>query len=322
MKNALIKQLGVALITGGLAVSASAANFFLDRGVDWGGDADGDSLTGDIAQLGYTGTLATSFYFGPVAPGTVVIDTNIGMAGVFASGSYTALDTVTSVSLSNTPTFGQKNINNLNPLTTGVDDTEGYGPGVASGYQFFYEYVIVGAINAAGTAVDFTSGFFNLFMVDNGAFGSPILGGARQVLKINVTGSALQLANQNIFGEVDYSWCDPVPGCSTEVQNLFNDSASGQSFFDIWSASVPPPVISFVLDTNVDPPIPTASQLVFFADCSAVSGVEGGCAVRQTTLDGSASFAVPEPATLALAGLGLLGMGVVNRRKSAKNGTV
>lgn len=312
----MFKKLSAAVLTAGMAMSASAADFFIDRGTDWSLIPDGDSVTANIKQLGITGTLATSYYFGLPAPGTVVIDTNVAaaMAGTFASGNYLSING-TPVTLNNTPSFGERDVDSLNPLVTGLNDTEGYG--FPLGYRFFYEYTLLGAVNAAGNAVDFTSGFFNLFMVDLNLGGVPQMAGARQVMRVNVTGSLTQAANLNVFGNVDYSWCDPVPGCSTEVQNLFNDVATNDSFFNIWKSSTPPPVISFVLDTNVDPPVPTASQLVALADCSALGAGPVGCLVRQTTLDSSVTFAVPEPGSLALIGLGALGLGLRRRKPRA-----
>ena len=309
----MIKQIGAVVLMSGLALSASANEFFLDRGVDWAFNPDGDSTTANIQELGYSGTLATSFYFGALGPGTPVIDTNFGMLGVIPNPAPLLYTTIggPKVPLRGTPLFAQQNIDTINPLTPGVDDTEGYG-GSPLGFQFFYQYKLFGAINPTGTGVDFTSGFFNVFMVDNNALGAPLLGGARQVLKVNVTGSNIQLTNLDIFGEVDYSWCAPL--CTTETKNLFNDVATGDSFFNLWSR-VPPPVISFALDTNVNPPIPTANQLVFRPDCSSVSGAPGPCLVRQTTLDGSATFKVPEPGTLALVGLGVLGLGLRRSKK-------
>lgn len=314
----MLKHLSIAVLAGGLSLSASAGQFRIDTGVDF--NADGDSITGAIDELGYSGTLATSYYFG-LTPGSTVIDTNIGsiLAGTFASGSYATIGGP-SASFSNSPLFAQRDIDALTPLTGGLDDTENFN--FPNGFRMTYEYMLVGAINATGTAVNFTGGYFNLFLWDTNAGGAPIAGTDRQILQVQVTGSQLDLANQFIFGLVDYGWC--APACSAEVQNFFVDETTGQTFFDIWDSAVPPPQINFTLDTNVNPPVPTLDQLVLIdgsqaglaADCSALGAPPGTpCLMRQTTLDGSAVFNVPEPGTVALLGAGLLGFGALRKRR-------
>lgn len=301
----MLKKLGLAVAIGSFATAAMAEPFFINIGKDGGSAPDGDSITADINELGYSGTLATSFYFGdPSVNGTPVVDTNILPVFGFTPGAKTSING-TPVNLKNVTSIAERNIDSLNPLATGIDDTEGFGLGISNGWTLTYSYTLQGQVNLAAGGVEFTSGFFDVFYQDLNAAGG--LNGAEiQVAKILVTGSDVQAANLNIFGEVDYSWC--APACGAFVENFFNDSASGESFYNIWSSSVPPPTINFVLDTNVNPPLPTASQLV---------QIPGGPLVRQTTLDGSVTFAVPEPGTLALLGAGLFGAGALRRRNKA-----
>lgn len=297
----MLKKLGLAVAIGSFATAAMAEPFFIDVGTDF--NSDGDSLTGDINELGYSGTLATSFYFGnPAANGTPVFDTNVLPQFGFTAGNFTAIDGSTPVTLKNVTAFAERNIDSLNPLFGGAQ-TERFG--LDNGWSLAYNYELNGAVNLAAGGVEFTSGFFDVFFTALDGDGLPT-GGEIQVAKILVTGSDVQAANLNIFGEVDYSWC--APACGAFVENFFNDSASGESFYNIWSSSVPPPTINFVLDTNVNPPLPTVSQLV---------QIPGGPLVRQTTLDGSVTFAVPEPGTLALLGAGLFGAGALRRRNKA-----
>jgi hypothetical protein len=73
--------------------------------------------------------------------------------------------------------------------------------------------------------------------------------------------------------------------------------------------------VQWQLDTNVDPALPTAAQLGEISGTDPDGNV-GDRLARQTQLDGSNIFRknIPEPATLALVGLGLLGAGRMRRR--------
>ncbi|MFN2349120.1 MAG: PEP-CTERM sorting domain-containing protein, partial [Thioalkalivibrio sp.] len=168
-----------------------------------------------------------------------------------------------------------------------------------------YDYVIEGATTATG--VQFDSGFFDVFY-ENGT-------DRIQVLRLNVTGSDLEAANLDIFGNITYDFngdgTDDAAG-NPFVQNFFVDFESGMTFYELWETGFAVGdlmSVRWILDTNINPPLPTANQLVEY-------DFDGGTSlIRQTTLDGSVAFQVPEPWTLGLFGAGLLALGFAARRR-------
>lgn len=305
-----------------LSTGAVASPFYLNVGAN-GFD---DGITESLSQLGFNATLATSFYFGnPSVPGTAVLDTNA--PGTMAAAGFLAGPQV-SIAPGNPPidiTPGAPvnnprdpvrpddyNIDTLVALDGGLGDSEGFASGAGvfpwgtpagNGvlWGFSYEYTLTGVTTATG--VDFNTGLFRVFFENTAA------GPGLEVLQLTVDGSQLDAANLAITGHVDFGWCDAlVGGCPLFIQNLFNDSLTGESFYDIWAAGGDPTLaVAWRLDTNVDPPIPTANQLWVGTT---------GALIRQTTLDGSVTFAVPEPGSLALLGVALLGAAALRRRKS------
>jgi len=311
----MIKKLLVAAALGTVMSTgaAYAGPFQIDVGFDASGN--GSTLTGSIDELGYTGTLATSIYLGdPGTPGTAVIDTNI--ESVMNTYGFASIEGDT-YGGPNPGTFSypldpsQKNIASLNPINSFADNngfTNGITVpyGVPSGDGVFwgltYDYMIEGVTTATG--VNFNSGYFDVFY-ENGT-------DRIQVLRLNVEGSEIAGPNLDIFGHISYDFdgngTDDAAGDSF-VQNFFVDVESGLTFYELWASGFAVGdlmTVSWILDTNVNPPLPTADQLAL---------TDTGALIRQTTLDGSVAFQVPEPWTLGLFGAGLLALGFAARRR-------
>lgn len=250
------------------------------------GTADANSTTATFNEFGFSQILATSLY--DMTDGTPLgsfYDTNIPAeltaAGIPASG--TALDGITTVSLvmPDCP-LGQCDIDALSPLVPPLaTDNEGF----IQTWDLQVAYHFDGTLDAAGPT--YTGGTFDIYfnsLIDDTYDGLVISG--------VLTGSTLNAANLDLFFDITYALDD----------FLYIDS--GSSFLDAADVIANGYVPTMVLDTNVNPPVPTADQLLLV----------GTNAVRQTTLDGSITAQVPVPGTLALLGLGLLGASVRRRR--------
>lgn len=316
------KKLIVSALIGGLAsFGAQAGSVYLDVGTSYD-TTDGDSLTSSFEQFGFTGTLGTSFY-GASAGNTkgmadldgTVIDTNI-TSRMDALGFDLATQTTIDGSAADfMPTVGgtqayqyptdpdQINVDALNFISS-WGDTEKFNSGDGLGWRMVYEYEISGTIG--GGAINYTDGFFDVFFEDMAS------STRTQVFQLEVTSSETTGVSLNLFGNIDYDFDDDgTDDATTLAQDFLWDVDSGKSYYELWALGTPPE-LSFRLDTNVDPAIATASTLV--------DGNEGTNKAdyfyRQLTLDGSIVVnVVPEPATIALLGMGLLGLGASTRRR-------
>lgn len=286
----LISTLIALSIAGSFAGSASADEFYIDIGSDQGGNANtanGPTTTGWLDQL--------SFLYESTS---VITDGGVGGANTLSVG-----DTILSAGGVNNgnfvdPTSVSNNlIDGFEPSETtfGGPSNNGFGPSSPLQWGLTFGFPdLAGTWNGSG--FDYTSGTISMYYYDNTMVN---LAGFIRLFDLQVS-SGGDTGNSTVLNGqlVNFNALSTVNG--VDASDVFNFALG--SFGDL---SGPPnnQVVSF-----------NASQ-----DTQAIGALQfaGGQAEFAASHNGSINFSqVPEPASIAILGLGLLGFAGAKRRKA------
>lgn len=283
------------------AFGANASPIFIDVGTDY--DGDGNSVSGVFDKFTFGTFNPTSAYLdadqnGQMEQGNMVFDSAFGIE--VASLNYT---TDNEAYNTNVPAFGLATY-------TLVADYEFFG---FAGFNDLNSNNVQDAGEAIGA--QFVGGYVNLFMKDIST------SSMTQVLALDVTGSGADLGgtgvNFNIKSDIvtiadDFFHSAYSIGGYTDfydiIANVSDAHVGGRITTEITNAGTTP--------LYNDSYVATAYQTAVLSSFG-INAAEVDFLTRETTLDSAnLSLYVSEPASLAIFGLGLLGLAGAARRKA------
>jgi hypothetical protein len=262
------------------AGSVSAAPFYLDVGTDY-------SLT-DSDQVCATCTSMKDEILFVYDSTTTIVDTD-------GSLSISAGDALTTDGGLAVGPLGTNQITGFAPNEVfGADSNNGYGPNWLMSFSVTGLNGVVTGVSGLGVPLfTYGPGLLELFITFDGTT-------FNNFMDIAITGGGATGVSTILTGTADFTTVDA--GFNDLFHSGNADCLGSDSFFDIWTnCGVALPISFFAsFDTNI------------FVSNFAFDGVD--TFTLTSNHDGSATFTVPEPGTLALVGASLLLMGGMARR--------
>jgi len=280
------------LLASALALTTSVAvadPIYLDIGADFGGN---DDFAVDTNTTGWLDQLTLIYQ----SSSTVIdLDDSFGLSdgdsittnGGFIDGEVGSIAT--------------NIITGFNPQENvlGGPSDNGYG---GSNWGITFQITdLVGTIEGgANQYLSYTSGAISFFYFQAGMTATTDF---IELFTIDVTSSGQTASGSYVQGELGNYGIDDVNG--VVAGNVFNTALGG---FKEYSESGNLPSVYAYIDYNTEDPV--AELIGFDQDQHAIFAIDG-------QHDGSIAFNVPEPTSLAILGLGLLGFAASSRKKSA-----
>ncbi|MDO6506821.1 PEP-CTERM sorting domain-containing protein [Colwellia sp. 4_MG-2023] len=287
------------LLASALALTTTVAvadPIFLDVGQDFGGNgnvATTSSSTGWIDQLTYI-----------YQSETTVVDVDGSFSGTAASLLTDGDSIVTNGGFINgdLSSLSSNLITGLNPQQTTFGGPSDNGYGGDWGLTFQINNLMGTVAGGTNQYLDYTSGAISIYYYQAGMTSTADF---IELFTINVTNSGLTASGSFVGGNVSNYGTDLVNG--VVAGDVFNSLLGGFKEYSEDQVS-PDFAVNSLLDYNTED-VTSADFLGTDAEGNNVFMVEG-------QHDGSITFNVPEPASIAILGLGLLGLAGARRRKS------
>ncbi|MFT6735043.1 MAG: hypothetical protein ACJAS9_003246 [Polaribacter sp.] len=288
--NKLVAGLCVVLA----APSAFADPIYIDVGVDFGGNtntAAGATTTGLIDELTYI-----------YESNSVVTTTNDALinAGDAISTSG-GLDLTSEATLNSS--FGTNAVTGFNPVQ-GLSGPSNNNHGVS----WFLSFAITDLMGTLGAGteingvppdnleINYTSGSITFYYLeDNDSSTNFQLSEVKELFTIDVASSTQDLTGSHVFGNVTSFGAGTVNGIAAADVFNFADVSFGDKLISLIE-------VKSSIDFNTDNPV-------------AIPGPGGNQFTFEGIHDGSIKFIVPEPASLSVFALGLLGLAGFARRQ-------
>lgn len=271
--------------------ASAATPFYIDVGNDFSSSTsdNGSTATDWLTELTYTYISQTKFYDTDTSGGISVGDSVVTTGGVTSDFNSLAFNYVTGSV----------------PGSFLTDTNDGFGTSGDWGLTFTINDLegTVASVGSDGPILDYTSGSISIYYYDNTMSSTAEL---IQLFDIIITNSTDDSAGLGLSGYVTNFDAGGVGSIGTvAVGDVFN-TAKGS--FENWVNVDLGQLFSDIhFDTTTD-------------GLTQTGGIDSNGAYIQLEgqHDGSLTFEVPEPGSLAIMGLGLLGVAGVARRKRAQ----